>query len=107
MRISDWSSDVCSSDLARRRLVRAEARRRGERRRVFASVSRQRDHETRGCRKAIGRWRGRRCRARTISASPRLCENQFFFLARPRLSPFLFFFTVLQPTLPALLLTSL
>src|SRR3546814_1509488 len=56
-------------------LVRAEARRRGERRRVFASVSRQRDREVRGCRDVIGRWRGRRHRERYTSASPRLCVN--------------------------------
>src|SRR3546814_8551764 len=56
-------------------LVRAEARRRGERRRVFASVSRQRDYETRGCRDVIGRWRGRRHHERHTSASPRLCAN--------------------------------
>src|SRR3546814_5297651 len=57
-------------------LVRAEARRRGERRRAFASVSRQRDRETRGCREVIGRWRGPRHRARYTSASPRLRANQ-------------------------------
>src|SRR3546814_1232833 len=56
-------------------LVRAEARRRGERRRVFASVSRQRDREVRGCRDVIGRWRGRRHRERYTPASPRLCVN--------------------------------
>src|SRR3546814_10870924 len=42
----------------------------------FASVSRQRDREVRGCRDVIGRWRGRRHYARTTSASPRLCANQ-------------------------------
>src|SRR3546814_17728314 len=57
-------------------MVRAETPRRGERRRAFASVSRQRDYETRGCREVIGRWRGRRHHERYTSASPRLCANQ-------------------------------
>src|SRR3546814_6754582 len=57
-------------------MVRAETPRRGERRRAFASVSRQRDYETRGGREGIGRWRGRRHHERYTSASPRLCANQ-------------------------------
>src|SRR3546814_16867003 len=57
-------------------MVRAETPRRGERRRAFASVSRQRDYETRGCRAVIGRWRGRRHHERYTTASPRLCADQ-------------------------------
>src|SRR3546814_3519945 len=41
MRISDWSSDVCSSDLRRpaRRRMRRRCRRRTRRRRSFASLA--------------------------------------------------------------------
>src|SRR3546814_9320024 len=50
MRISDWSSDVCSSDLEERRRRRAEQRRErmiGERRDQYAKDDRQRLSKTR------------------------------------------------------------
>src|SRR3546814_3366678 len=61
MRISDWSSDVCSSDLHRRRadLVRTARRERGRGQEVRAAEPRRRSEERRVGKECVSTCRSR------------------------------------------------